>query len=68
MSNRARLEIFWKNKNKGPKVHYFALKLYTGASKTLHWASKSGGQGDPGPQGPLDLLVALKPLSYQLSQ
>ena len=35
--------FFWKTKNKGPKIHYFTLKLYTGASKLYSLASKSEG-------------------------
>ena len=58
MPSEVRLEIFFnKIKNKGPEIHYFALKLYAGASKLCSWASKSGGWGDMGPQAPLDLLV-----------
>ena len=37
-----------ENKNEGPKIHYFALTLYTGASKLFRWASKSGSQGVEG--------------------
>ena len=64
MLSEARLEIFFKNiNNKGPEIHDFALKLYTGATKLYSWAfklyswsSKSGGRGGGegmGP-GPLD--------------
>ena len=38
--------FFKKIKNKGPEIHYFAVKLYTGASKIYSWASKSGGEGE----------------------
>ena len=41
-----------KIKKKGPKIHYFVLKLYTRASKLYSWASKSGGEGGPGPPRP----------------
>ena len=44
--------IFLKNKNKGPKIHYFALKLYTGASKTVQLGLQIWGSGAPGPPGP----------------
>ena len=46
-------KFFEKIYNKDPKIHCFALKLYTGASK-------SGGRGGLGPRGPLDLLVGIK--------
>ena len=46
MWSKVRLEIFLKNKD--PKIHYFALKLYIRASKLY----SSGGQGVRGP-GPL---------------
>ena len=54
MPSEARLKDFYeKLKNKGPKLHYFALKLFTGASKLYSWASKSRGQGGgPGPPSP----------------
>ena len=47
--NRVRLgecerNFFEKIKDKGPKIHYFALKLYTRVSKLHSWASKSGGR------------------------
>ena len=48
-----------KIKNKGPKIHYFLLKLYTWASKLYSWASKSGGQGGPGPPPPPGSASAL---------
>ena len=52
MPSEARLEIFWKNIKKDPKIHCLALKLYTGPPNCITGASKSGGQGGPGPPGP----------------
>ena len=43
---------FDKIKNKWPKIHYFALKLYTAISKLYSWVSKSGALGGLDPQGP----------------
>ena len=43
---------FFEKKKKGPKNHYFALKLCTGASKLYSWASKSRVGVDPGPAPP----------------
>ena len=44
--------FFWKNTKKGPKIHCLALKLYTGPPNCITGASKSGGQGGPGPPPP----------------
>ena len=53
MPSEVRLEIFLKKyKKKGPKIHCLALKLYTGPPNCITGASKSGGQGGPGPWGP----------------
>ena len=43
--------FFEKIKNEGPNIHYFAIKIYTGASKLHSLASKSVGWG-LGPLGP----------------
>ena len=54
MPSKVRLDIFWKKlKIRVLNIHYFALKLYTGASKLYSWTSKSGSQG-VGPWGPPD--------------
>ena len=53
MPSEARLEIFFeKIQKKGPKIHCWALKLYTGPPNCITGASKSGGRGGPGPPGP----------------
>ena len=54
MPSKARLEIFLKKYKKDPKIHFLALKLYTGPPNCITGASKSGGQG-----GPLDPLVEM---------
>ena len=72
MLSKVRLEIFWKNIKKGPKIHCLALKLYTGppncitgASKLYNWGLQiwGGGQEGLGLRPPLDPLVI-----YQLHQ
>ena len=50
-------KCFEKITNKGPKIHYFALKLYTGASKLYSWAFKFVGSGTWSPGTSLDQLV-----------
>ena len=57
MPSEARQKNFDKIKNKGPKIHSFALKLYTGASKF-------GGQGAPGPRAPPGSASGLSYLAY----
>ena len=44
--------FFEKKNNKGPKIHYFALKIYTGASKTVQLGLQIWGSGGLGPWGP----------------
>ena len=44
--------FFWKNIKKGPKIHYLALNSTLGLQIIITGASKSGGQGRPGPLGP----------------
>ena len=51
MPSEARLKKF--EKNIGPKIHSFAFKLYTGASK-------SGGRGGGPPRPPPDPLVLIR--------
>ena len=46
---------FFEKIKKGPKIHYFAHKSYTGTSKLYSRAPKTWGSGGPG--APLDLLV-----------
>ena len=38
-------KFFKKMKNKGPKIHYFALKFTVGLPKCITGTSKSWGQG-----------------------
>ena len=58
MLSEARPENFFEKILKyGHKIHCLALKLYTGPPKCITGASKSVGQGGPGPRGPLDPLV-----------
>ena len=51
-AKRSEARNFLKNIKKGPKIHCLALKLYTGPPNCITGASKSGGQGGPGPRGP----------------
>ena len=57
--------FFEKYKKKGPKIHCFALKLYTGPPNCITGASKSGGQGGVrAPGAPtLDPLVKIYELN-----
>ena len=51
-------KFFEKIKNKGPKIHYFALKFTVGPPNCITGASKSWGQGGARvPGAPLDPLV-----------
>ena len=58
MQSEVRLENFfekiWK---KGPKIHCLSLKLYAGPPNCITGASKSWGQGGPGPRPPDPLYL-----------